>query len=345
MESKESPFTPTEKSQSNVPTVPESLTSNVESESPVTQQPQPILQQHPSTSPALAPQPLMQKELPQMHGRGQEIRSQDVRRQYYPQQSGQQMPTAVQPLNELPETAVWNRAAASNVGYENEYLYRNEVPSPNAPQAQQLHGRGDLGPMYRGPANTQQMRGPPRIPAGQHPAQRSRYEYAADESYPQPLMSQRLASNASWEDYPANGPQNWNMPDERMAAGGMQRPSNNRAPYRGDSRGNSESESGWYASQQQAPMPHQRRNDPNGWNYSINDYEGYHRGGQAGANRSRTASNSYGDEYEQGMYPPPYSADNDRRYKTRSKPPAEEQPYDYPEEYDRQKVCQLFKNT
>lgn len=121
----------------------------------------------------------------------------------------------------------------------------------------------------------------------------------------------------------------------------MQRQSNNRGSYRGDSRGNSESESGWYANQQQVP-PHQRRsNDPNGWNYSLNEYDSYHQGTQqtgAGSNRSRTTSNSYGDDYEQqgGMYPP-YSADNDRRYKGRPKP-VEERPYDYPEEYDRQKV-------
>lgn len=111
--------------------------------------------------------------------------------------------------------------------------------------------------------------------------------------------------------------------------------------FRGDSRANSESESGWYSNQQ--PIAHPRRNDPNGWNYALGDYDNYHRTGPS-SNRSRTTSNSYADDYEtSGMY---YSVDNDRRYKSRptGKPLEEQQhyEYEYPEDYDRQKVMVLF---
>jgi hypothetical protein len=304
MESKESLSTPTEKSgsqsmdrQSSVPAVPEDNTIELESSvNPA------ALTQHQQI------QPLMQKDLSQIHGRNsQEIRSQDVR-QYYPQMA------PPQPLNELPD---WNRGS-----YENDYPhhgYRNDVStSPNV-TASASHGRGDIGQqIYRNQAGGQQIRGgQARLGCRPH------CDYP-EEGHPPPLMGQRFGSNSNWEEYASNGPQNWNAPD---------RPPSNRAPnYRGDSRGNSESESGWYSSQQ----PHLRRNDPNGWNYSLNEYENYHRG-QPGSNRSRTTSNSYADEYEQGIYSP-YSADNERRYKSRPKPVEEQSyEYEYPEEYGRPK--------
>lgn len=215
MDSKDSPSTPTEKTadssterQSSVPTVPESPLMEMESEVAASYG----NQQH--NVPQQVGSNLMQKELNHM-------RSQDVR-QYY--QTGQPMPL-VQPLNELPETAAWNRAEGLSYDYPGPQ-YRNEVSSPNAP-IQQLPGRGDIG--QRG----QPMRGAPqRMPTNQqHPSQRSRYEYA-EESHPPPLMGQRFGSNASWEDY-GNGNQGWDMPiaDNRMT--GMGRPPSNRPAFRG----------------------------------------------------------------------------------------------------------------
>jgi hypothetical protein len=151
-------------------------------------------------------------------------------------------------------------------------------------------------------------------------------------------MGQRFGSNASWEDYGNGTPQGWDMPAQDNRVTGMGRPPSNRPAFRGDSRPNSESESGWYSSQQ-PPITHQRRNDPNGWNYSLGEYDNYHRTGPS-SNRSRTTSNSYAEEYEaSGIY---YSGDNnERRYKGRApgKPLDEKHyEYEYPEDYDRQKV-------
>ncbi|KAI6191803.1 BAT2-N domain-containing protein [Aphelenchoides bicaudatus] len=314
MESKDSPSTPTEKAdtpqsdrQSSVPTVPENAPLEPETPTGFGNQ------QHPSNMPQQVGGPAqMQKDA--AHMRGQELRSQDVR-QYYPQ-TGQQVPQA---LNELPQTASWNRAAERHgYDYPPHHDYgRSEVPSPNA-LLQPLHGRADSGP------RSQQLRGPPRMPAAQHSSQR--FDYADDG--PPPLMGQRFGSN--WEDY--NGTQAWNMPmnDDRMPA--MARPASNRPPFRGDSRANSESEPGWYANQQ--PIAHQRRADPNGWNYPLGDY---HRAGP-NSNRSRTTSNSYAEDYDTtNVY---YSADSDRHYKARGAAKTlENQPYEYeyPEDYDRQK--------
>lgn len=313
------PSTPTEgvsgqtDRQSSVPAVLENALESMESETSANL----ASSQRYSNAP---PHPASQafKDAPQAHhSRGPpEMRSQDVRQCYH-----QMLPA--QPLNELPETAAWNRAAAEGYGdYSSgpRHGYRNDIPSPNVPP---LHGRGDSGQQYRGA----QIRGGSGQPTRGGTGQRSCYDYS-DDNHPPPLMGQRFGPNSNWEDH-RNGPQNWNMPmsDDRM----QQRQASSRTGgFRGDSRGTSESEPGWYASQ---VPPHQRRNETKGWNYP--EYDGYRRG----SNRSRTTS--YGEEYE-GMYPS-YPTDSERRFKNRSNPGElidDEQTYeyDYPEDYDRQKV-------
>ncbi|KAI6244149.1 BAT2-N domain-containing protein [Aphelenchoides fujianensis] len=309
MESKE-PATPTEKlsaeRQMSVPPVSES--AEVPKEEPpaptTTQPPQPAAQAaQPTSAVPQAPQ-------------SQQLRSQDVR-QYYPQQSAPSAPS------EDSIEAAWNRGAAG--GFEMPHdasAYRpgdlNAPPQTTPP----LHGRVEAGGYAAGArSNSRQQRG--------------RYDYAEEAP-----NNQRFSG--SWEEPfhmqpTSQPPPHWPM-DER-ALQPQQRQQRARGSFRGDSRGNSESESAWYS--MPPPPSNARRNDPNGWSYALTE-EPFGRFDatqyaappppvrSGNSNRSRATSNSYGDDYEIGVYGGTY-AENERRFKRR--PEHAESFGDYSNEY------------
>ncbi|KAI6173569.1 BAT2-N domain-containing protein [Aphelenchoides besseyi] len=309
MESKE-PATPTEKQnieqQMSVPSTCESVESTVESQPASQQQPAP-----PSSQPVAAQQTASGP---------QSMPSQDVR-QYYPPQHT----TSVASEESL--DLAWNRSGnppSGNIGYESQHdqNFRGEIITQNF-QASQLHGRADAGGMY------QQQSAP-----GMRPARSNRPRY----DYPDEAPNSHRYSGGSWDE-PFHAPPN-SQPQQNWApeSFGMMRQQRGRGSFRGDgSHATSESESGWYNQQSQSNA---RRNDPNGWNYALTE-ESFGRFDSqpyvqpppqrtGNSNRSRTTSNSYGDDYEIGIYAGNY-ADNERRYKRR--PETNEAFGDYTNEY------------